>query len=113
MACKCPRDPTEIRITLDGNLWCALRGEDPQTCEVGIGSLPEVALANLLLKEEGRFGHVSKTLKEILALADEAYDVCKGDDCSGCPVLDEGEDICALERIREIVMLQQDLSEGC
>jgi len=48
MAFKCHPDPTEIRITLDGNLWCALRGEDPQTCEVGIGSLPEVALANLL-----------------------------------------------------------------
>jgi len=41
-------DDQEIRISLDGNQWCALRGPNLQEGESGFGSTPAAALADLL-----------------------------------------------------------------
>lgn len=41
-------DKDEIRIYMDGDMWCALRGEDLQIGESGFGTTPEEALCELL-----------------------------------------------------------------
>lgn len=38
----------EIRISPDGDQWCALRGPDLQEGESGFGATPEEALMNLI-----------------------------------------------------------------
>ncbi|MFA7121372.1 MAG: hypothetical protein WC277_07810 [Bacilli bacterium] len=84
MACKCPRDPPEIRITLDGDKWCALRGENLQVGESGFGDSPEGALRNLLRIEKltEEYVEIKATLTSRCKPPGEPFDTC-----TGCPYL--------------------------
>jgi len=95
MACKCHPDPTEIRITLDGDKWCALRGENLQEGESGIGDSPEEALCNLL--------RLAKRTDEYNAIRAAVHLECgyPGTACETCPFIIE--DQCLRHNIRELL----------
>jgi hypothetical protein len=80
MACKCHPDPTEIRITLDGDKWCALRGPDLQVGGSGFGDSPEEALHNLLV-----IGRRTARAAEYESIHSTVKLPCISKECEGCP----------------------------
>lgn len=76
-------DDQEIRIFLDGNMWCALRGQDLQVGESGFGETPKAALAGLLgMTDEG----TSPPLEQYCPLLTDPSDggalPCLGAECA-------------------------------
>ncbi len=87
-----PRDDREIRISLDGNKWCALRGENLQEGESGFGATPEIALMTLLTEHErietlaNDLQSIPATLRAALAILKRTDYTCGGHSgCNGCP----------------------------
>lgn len=103
-------DDQEIRISLDGSQWCALRGEDLQTGEAGFGPTPEAALADLINTASApEFEAVRQTLEKIQELAVHPGVKCRGKDCRLCPAgVSEGRILggCALLSIYSVAMRQ-------
>ena len=85
-------DDQEIRISRDGNMWCALRGENLQEGEAGFGATPEIALTTLLSEHESietltdDVQSISATLRAALTILKRTDYTCGGHSgCSGCP----------------------------
>jgi len=92
-----PGDDQEIRISLDGNQWCALRGPDLQEGESGFGSTPAAALAELLgMTDES----TSPPLEQYCPLLTDPDDggalPCLGAECAW---RDVGRDKCSIVTI--------------
>jgi len=103
-------DDQEIRISLDGNQWCALRGANLQEGESGFGPTPAAALADLLNAAAApEFEAVRRTLEKIQELAVHPGVKCRGKDCRLCPAgVSEGRILvgCALLSIYSVAMRQ-------
>lgn len=88
-------DDREIRISLDGDQWCALRGPDLQEGESGFGATPEAALRDLQIIEIRQAEY-----DQILSLVQAS---CNGGwrRCGRCPFLTD--DRCDRNEIRRLV----------
>jgi hypothetical protein len=85
-------DDREIRISLDGNMWCALHGPNLQEGMSGFGDTPAEALMDLIEQTEGQFTAVTPSHETIAGLLHTALstlnlvdEVCSDVPCDGCP----------------------------
>ena len=91
-----PRDDREIRISLDGNKWCALRGENLQEGEAGFGRSRTAALLDLLGQmtptREDRDQYLRETLETIRDITFIPPKLCVGVDCRACLARDPDDE---------------------
>ncbi len=84
-------DDQEIRISLDGNKWCALCGPNLQEGLSGFGDTPEEALMDLIGQTDDRFAAttashetIAGALHTALAVLNRTESVCNTILCGGC-----------------------------
>ncbi|MDD2255426.1 hypothetical protein [Methanoculleus sp.] len=107
----------EIRISLDGNKWCALRGTNLQEGESGFGATPEIALMSLLAEHEwietltDDLQSIPATLRAARAVLKRTDYACGGRaGCRGCPAhLQPG---CAVAEIEDALVAALAKMEG-